>query len=106
MDLGTNGTLHVRDFVIPFVEHEASFSAGTKTWFNDLVTAWDPAPSQHIITTDLPQEALIVREFANLVADIKTKGSKPEKHLANTEQKDAAVKASIDGGFVLVDVVG
>ncbi|KAL9665843.1 hypothetical protein QQ045_000164 [Rhodiola kirilowii] len=113
MDLtavGTNGTLHVRDFVIPFVEHEASFSAGTKTWFNDLVTAWDPAPSEHIITTDLPQEALMVREFANLVADIKTKGSKPEKHWPTLSRKTQlivdAVKASIDGGFVPVDVVG
>lgn len=108
--VGTNGTLTVRDFVIPYEEHEASFSAGTKSGFNDLVTAWSPAPSEHFITTDLPQEALMVREFANLVTDIKTKGATPNKQWPTLSRKTQlildAVKASIDGGFVSVEVVG
>uniref|UniRef100_A0A7N0TJ87 Oxidoreductase n=1 Tax=Kalanchoe fedtschenkoi TaxID=63787 RepID=A0A7N0TJ87_KALFE len=108
--IGTKGTLHVRDFVIPYEEHEASFSVGTKTGFDDLVTRWIPRPGEHVISTDLPQEALMVREFANLVADAKTKGSVPEKKWPTLSRKTQmildAVKASIDGGFVPVEVVG
>ncbi|KAG4397837.1 hypothetical protein AAZX31_10G207700 [Glycine max] len=62
--IGTRGTLHVHDFVIPYHEKEASFLAGTETGFNDLVTGWDKQPSKNTVTTDLPQEALLVKEFA------------------------------------------
>lgn len=53
--IGTKGTLHLQDFVIPFEEEKASFSAGTECWFTDLVTGWVPKPSEHTILTDLPQ---------------------------------------------------
>ena len=36
-------------------------------------------PSEYVVTTNLPQEALMVREFSDLVADNKRNGSKPEQ---------------------------
>lgn len=105
---GTKGTLHVNDFIIPFQEEEAYFSTGTKTGFDELVTGWLPQPSKQVITTDLPQEARMVREFANLVRAIKN-GSKPETKWPTISRKTQlvldAVKASIDKGFKPVEVV-
>lgn len=106
--VGTKGTLHLHDFVIPFQEKEASFSAGSESAFNELMTAWVPQPSKHTIRTDLPQEVLMVREFARLVENIKVKGLKPEKKWPTISRKTQlvldAVKASIERGFEPVEV--
>ncbi|KAK9270256.1 hypothetical protein L1049_025833 [Liquidambar formosana] len=108
--VGTNGALHIHDFVIPFQENEASFSAAAESGFTELVTGWEPMPSEHIIVTDLPQEALMVEEFSSLVGSVKGNGSKPEKKWATLSRKTQlvldAVKASIDRGFEAVEVVG
>ncbi|POO00282.1 Glucose-fructose oxidoreductase, bacterial [Trema orientale] len=105
--IGTKGTLHVNDFVIPFQEHEAYFSAATKSGFSELVTGWVPQPSKHVITVDLPQEVRMVREFSNLVGAIK-KGSKPDTKWPTLSRKTQlvldAVKASVDKGFEPVEV--
>ena len=105
--IGTKGTLHVNDFVVPFQEHEACFSAATKTGFNELATGWVPQPSKHIIAVDIPQEAQMVREFSNLVGAIK-KGSKPDTKWPIISRKTQlildAVKASVDKGFEPVEV--
>jgi hypothetical protein len=62
----------------------------------------------HTIGTDLPQEALMVREFARLVENIKVKGLKPEKKWPTISTKTQlvldAVKASIERGFEPVEV--
>ncbi|CAA3011246.1 uncharacterized oxidoreductase At4g09670-like [Olea europaea subsp. europaea] len=106
--VGTNGTLHLHDFVIPFEEKKASFSVATKSGFTDLVTGWEPKPSEHHVTTDLPQEALMVREFSRLVGSIKFDGSKPEIKWPTlsrkTQQVLDAVKLSIERGFEAVEV--
>ncbi|XP_050364666.1 uncharacterized oxidoreductase At4g09670-like [Argentina anserina] len=100
--IGTKGTLHANGFVIPHREKEASFSVASETWFDDLVTCWVPPPSDHIVTTDLPQEALMVTEFSRLVGIVKN-GSAPEKKWPILSRKTQlvldAVKASIDKGF-------
>lgn len=105
--IGTKGTLHVSGFVIPHREKEASFSTALETGFDDLVTCWVPPPSDHIVTTDLPQEALMVTEFSRLVGIVKN-GSKPEKKWPILSRKTQlvidAVKASINKGFELVHV--
>lgn len=104
---GTNGTLHVYDFIIPFKEKECSYIANTKCFFNDLVTGWEPLPSEHIVTTDLPQEVCMVREFSCLVGNIKN-GSKPEQKWPIISRKTQlildAVKTSIETGFAPVDI--
>nr|GLL48035.1 uncharacterized oxidoreductase At4g09670-like [Ipomoea trifida]GMD85117.1 uncharacterized oxidoreductase At4g09670-like [Ipomoea batatas]GMD91184.1 uncharacterized oxidoreductase At4g09670-like [Ipomoea batatas] len=107
--IGTNGTLYLHGFVIPYDEKKASYMTGTKSGFTELVTEWDPKPSEHIVTTDIPQEVLMVEEFSRLVASIKNDGSKPEKKWPTFSRKTQlvldAVKASIEKGFEPVEIV-
>ncbi|EEF35285.1 uncharacterized oxidoreductase At4g09670 [Ricinus communis] len=107
--IGTNGTLHLNDFIIPFEEKECSYTASSKCWFNELVTGWEPPPSQHIVFTDLPQEACMVREFARLVGNIKANGAEPDKTWPTRSRKTQlildAVKTSIERGFEPVKIV-
>ncbi|CAJ2666376.1 oxidoreductase family NAD-binding rossmann fold protein [Trifolium pratense] len=106
--VGTKGTLHVHDFIIPYEETKASFYAASESSFDDLVTKWGSQPSKHIIENDLPQEVLMVSEFSRLVASIKFKNSKPEKKWPAISRKTQlvldAVKASIDKGFEPIQI--
>ncbi|KZV57845.1 hypothetical protein F511_03414 [Dorcoceras hygrometricum] len=106
--VGTNGTLHFHDFVIPFEEKQASFTTAVKSGFTELVTGWEPKPSEHIVVTDLPQEALMVKEFCGLVQSIKFHGKKPEKKWPTLSRKTQlvldAVNASIASGYTTVEV--
>jgi len=108
--MGTKGTLHLSDFVIPFEESSAEFSICSDGGFNDLVTGWKSLPSKHVINTELPQEARMVAEFSRLVGGIKGSGSKPEKKWPEITRKTQlvldAVKASIEKGFEPVEIVG
>ncbi|KAL0324919.1 UNVERIFIED_CONTAM: putative oxidoreductase [Sesamum radiatum] len=107
--VGTNGTLHLHDFVIPFEERNASFSTSVESGFTELVTGWEPKPSQHTVTTELPQEALMVSEFSRLVGSIKFENAKPEKKWPTLSRKTQlvldAVKASIERGYEIVEVI-
>ncbi|XP_060173198.1 uncharacterized oxidoreductase At4g09670 [Lycium barbarum] len=112
MDLtavGTKGTLHLHDFIVPYEEKKASFVSAVESGFKELVTGWEPKPSEHTVMTDLPQEALMVREFSRLVGSIKNEGAKPEKKWPALSRKTTlvldAVKASIKKGFEAVDIV-
>jgi predicted dehydrogenase len=106
--VGTNGTIHVTDFVLPYEEKSVEFHVASKSNFNDLHTGWDPLPSKHVVATDLPQEARMVQEFARLVQGIRDAGGKPEgKWPAITRKTQLvldAVKASIDKGSEPVEV--
>ncbi|KAI8016643.1 putative oxidoreductase [Camellia lanceoleosa] len=57
--LGTKGNLHIHDFAIPLQENVASYHAGSQFRI--------PMMSEHAVANDLPQEALMVSEFAGLV---------------------------------------
>lgn len=48
-------------------------------------------PSEQKVTTDLQQEALMVRQFARLVASIEGNGLEPEKKWAITSRKTRAI---------------
>ena len=98
--VGTNGTIHVTDFVIPHEERPAEFHVASKSSFAELDIGWD-LPSKHVVATDLPQEALMVQEFARLVQGIRDAGGKPE---GKTQLALDAVKASIDKGSEPVEV--
>ncbi|KAL3830487.1 hypothetical protein ACJIZ3_019289 [Penstemon smallii] len=106
--VGTNGTLHLHDFVVPFEENKASFSTAVKSGLIDLVTGWETKPSQHTVNTELPQEALMVKEFSRLVGSIKFEGGKPEKKWSSFSRKTQlvidAVKVSIEQGYVPVEI--
>ncbi|KAF2291043.1 hypothetical protein GH714_019564 [Hevea brasiliensis] len=106
--IGTKGTLHVDDFIVPFNEKEAPYATSSKSWFNELVTGWEPLPSQNMVFVDLPQEACMVREFARLVGNIKVNGAKPDQTWPTRSRKTQlildAVKTSIERGFEPVEI--
>ncbi|XP_039145294.1 uncharacterized oxidoreductase At4g09670 [Dioscorea cayenensis subsp. rotundata] len=106
--LGSKGTLHLGDFVIPYEESSAAFSFASNSGFKELVTGWNPLPSKHVVMTELPQETRMVGEFARLVSSIKSSGSKPESSWPAKTRKTQlvldAVKASIDKGFEPVEI--
>ncbi|KAA8537989.1 hypothetical protein F0562_027431 [Nyssa sinensis] len=106
--LGTKGTLRVHDFVVPLQEKVAPFYVSSNSRFMELALGCEPIPGEHAVTTELPQEALMVREFAGLIGSIKS-GSKPEKKWPILSRKTQmvldAVKVSIERGFKPVEVV-
>ncbi|KAF5953301.1 hypothetical protein HYC85_006157 [Camellia sinensis] len=105
---GTKGNLRIHDFVIPFQENVGQFYAASKSKFAELALGCEPIPSEHAVMTDLPQEALMVSEFARLAANIERNGSKPEKKWPTISRKTQlaldAVKALIEKGFEPVEV--
>ncbi|ONK58484.1 uncharacterized protein A4U43_C09F13520 [Asparagus officinalis] len=108
--LGTKGTLHLSDFIIPYEESSAEFSFSSNAGFDELVTRWDPMPSKHVVATESPQEVRMVAEFARLAAGIKRSGLEPERKWPEITRKTQlvldAVKASIGKGFEAVEIVG
>uniref|UniRef100_A0A0D9XJG8 Gfo/Idh/MocA-like oxidoreductase N-terminal domain-containing protein n=1 Tax=Leersia perrieri TaxID=77586 RepID=A0A0D9XJG8_9ORYZ len=106
--IGTNGMLHVTDFVIPYEEKSAPFDMATKSKLVKLEIGWDPLPSKHVIPADLPQEVLMIQEFSRLVQNIRDSSGKPdEKWPAITRKTQVvmdAVKTSIDNEFGPVDI--
>lgn len=108
--IGTKGTLHVTDFIIPYEEGKGSFRFVTDAGFTELVTGWDRVPSKHNVITDLPQEARMVQEFARLVKLIKEEGKEPEMKWPEISRKTQlvidAVKKSVDNGFEPVEIIG
>eukprot|EP01018_Ginkgo_biloba_P037833 Gb_11249 [translate_table: standard] len=74
---GIKGTLHLHDFLIPYEENSASFTFSSGVKFVGIQTSWEPNPSEHLVTTKLPQEALMVQEFTSLVRDIFVNGGNP-----------------------------
>uniref|UniRef100_A0A803M269 Gfo/Idh/MocA-like oxidoreductase C-terminal domain-containing protein n=1 Tax=Chenopodium quinoa TaxID=63459 RepID=A0A803M269_CHEQI len=107
--VGTNGTLLINDFIIPCNEAEVSFSAASKTWFVDKALGWTHKSSEHVVSTDLPHEALMVKEFSALVDGIKHRGLTLEEKWPTISRKTQlvidAVMASIDKGCQPVEVV-
>ncbi|PKA49095.1 putative oxidoreductase [Apostasia shenzhenica] len=107
--IGSKGALHLSDFIVPFEENAAGFTFASDSWFTDLVTGWQPLPSKHVVSTDLPQEALMVTEFSKLVGAIKDSGSKPERKWPIISRKTQAVldavKTSIDNGSQPAEIV-
>ena len=74
---GSNGSLHLRDFIIPYGETSASFDLTLGAKFVDLHIGWNVRPEEVHVANELPQEALMVQEFSRLVAGIRDCGSKP-----------------------------
>lgn len=107
--IGSKGTLRFNDIVIPYEEDKVSYTTGIECTYNDLATGWGVKPSEHIVTTDIPQDALMVKEFCNLVAKIKYEGAEPDNTWPIISRKTQAVldavKASIDSGRKPVDIV-
>ncbi|CAL5326688.1 unnamed protein product [Camellia sinensis] len=106
MDLalyGSNGSLHVEDFIIPYEENSAFFDFTSGAKFVDLHIGWNVKPQRVQVASQLPQEALMVQEFSRLVKGIRDSKSSPDSKWAkisrSTQLVMDAVKKSIDLGF-------
>ncbi|XP_073128136.1 uncharacterized oxidoreductase At4g09670-like [Henckelia pumila] len=106
--IGTKGTVHLKDFVVPLEENKACFYTTEKSGSCELQRGMGPKPNEHIVTTELPQETLMVSEFSRLVGCLKFEGAKPEKMWPILSRKTQlvldAVKVSIDRGHQIVEV--
>ena len=75
----------------------------------ELAVGWGPPPAERTVATDLPQEALMVREFARLVKDVRDNGGRPEAKWPDITRKTQAVmdavKASIDKGCEPIEIM-
>lgn len=67
---GSKGTLELDDFVIPQKEHLCSYRVKEAATWEDRSTGWGAREAVHHVKTLLPQEALMVQEFAKLVGNI------------------------------------
>ncbi|XP_071717314.1 uncharacterized oxidoreductase At4g09670-like [Rutidosis leptorrhynchoides] len=105
--LGTKGNLRVHDFVVPFTETVGHYYVVSNSKWVKL--GLDPEPSEFKITTELPQEALMVQEFARLVERIHSGDAKPEKKWPMLSRKTQvvidAIVASINDGYEPFEVV-
>ncbi|XP_045826345.1 uncharacterized oxidoreductase At4g09670-like [Trifolium pratense] len=105
MDLaicGSNGSMHLRDFIIPYNETSAKFDFTFGAKFVDLHIGWNVRPEEVHVANKLPQEALMVQEFARLVASIRDCGSHPSIKWPEISRKTQvvvdAVKKSLELG--------
>ncbi|KAI3451335.1 hypothetical protein Pfo_008000 [Paulownia fortunei] len=111
MDLavcGSNGTLHVEDFIIPYEENSAGFSFTSGATFVDLHIGWNVKTQEVQVATQLPQEAMMIQEFSGLVKGIKDLRLQPDTKWAQTSRITQlvldAVKNSIDNGYIAVQI--
>lgn len=107
--LGSNGCVRVHDFVIPFQENVGLFYVHANTMFAERQLGAEPAPAEHVVTTDLPQEALMVKEFSCLVQRMEHEGGDCDNKWGVISRKTQlvvdAVKVSIEKDFLPVEVV-
>ncbi|GKB75477.1 hypothetical protein Tco_0942372 [Tanacetum coccineum] len=104
---GTKGTLRVHDFIVPFNARVGPYFAVSDSKWIGL--GCEPKPSEFRIPTVLPQEVLMVEEFARLIGGIFSGKAKPEKKWLMISRKTQAiidaVVASIKKGYEPVEVV-
>ncbi|KAF9625293.1 hypothetical protein IFM89_020879 [Coptis chinensis] len=111
MDLvlyGTNGSIHLEDFTIPYEESSASCDLSSGANFAELQVGWTVKPVKVQVASELPQEALMVQEFARLVENIKKNGKSPDGKWPEISRKTQlvldAVGKSIELGCKPVDI--
>lgn len=105
---GSNASIHVNDFIIPYQEDSASFELSTRAKFAELHIGWNVVPQEVSVDLELPQEVLMVQELARLAQGIGRYGHKPDSKWPEISRKTQlvldAVKRSIDLGCKLVQL--
>lgn len=104
MDLaicGSNGSLHLRDFIIPYQETSAFFDFTLGAKFVDLHIGWNVKPEEVHVANKLPQEALMMQEFARLVASIRDNGSYPSTKWPEISRKTQLVVDAVNKSLEL-----
>ncbi|KAL8194038.1 hypothetical protein R6Q57_026280 [Mikania cordata] len=104
--LGSKGSFHVEDLIIPYEESSASFSFTSGAAFVHLQLGWNMKEKEVQVHNELPQEALMVKEFSRLVKGIKDSTIGPDTKWGDISRSSQvvldAVKSSIDIGFKMV----
>ncbi|KAK9062120.1 hypothetical protein SSX86_019305 [Deinandra increscens subsp. villosa] len=104
--LGSKGSFHVEDLIIPYEESSASFSCTSGASFADLHIGWNMKEQEVQVRNELPQEALMVKEFSRLVKGIKDSKIRPDTMWGDISRASQivldAVKSSVDSGFKVV----
>jgi hypothetical protein len=104
MDLaicGSNGSMHLKDFIIPYNETSAKFEFAFGAKFVDLHIGWNVRPEEVHVANKLPQEALMVQEFARLVASIRDCGSHPSSKWLEISRKTQVVVDAVNKSLEL-----
>ncbi|GFZ09579.1 NAD(P)-binding Rossmann-fold superfamily protein [Actinidia rufa] len=111
MDLalrGSNGSVHLEDFIIPYEESCAFFDFTSGAKFADLHIGWNVKPERVEVSSTLPQEALMVQEFGRLVKGVRDCGRSPDEKWPEISRMTQlvldAVNKSIDLGFVPISL--
>ncbi|KAL8246791.1 hypothetical protein R6Q59_008007 [Mikania micrantha] len=104
--LGSKGSFHVEDLIIPYEESSASFSFTSGAAFVNMQLGWNMKDKEVQVHNELPQEALMVKEFSRLVKGIKDSKIGPDTKWGDISRSSQvvldAVKSSIDIGFKMV----
>ncbi|XP_073013389.1 uncharacterized oxidoreductase At4g09670-like [Typha latifolia] len=106
MDLsvqGASGSLRVHDLAIPFREDSALFEFNCRAEFAELHIGWTRKPEEVVVASGLPQEALMVEEFAKQVQLMRSSRCPPTAKWPDISRKTQlvldAVKRSIETEF-------
>ncbi len=89
--MGSRAVLDIGDFVIPVKEDVATFQFNQGSAWVDRSTGWTRNTHVHEVKTELPQEALMFREFAQLVKGIITGTGKPNPIWPSVSKKTQAI---------------
>ncbi|KAI4380208.1 hypothetical protein MLD38_006426 [Melastoma candidum] len=107
---GTTGIIRVSDIITPFQDKYATFYSSSVSDFAEVEPGqWAPAPKEHRVDADVPQEVVMVSEFARLVSGINTRVSKPDEEWVNISRKTQlvldAVKDSLMKNYQSVEII-
>lgn len=101
--IGSNGSVRVKDLAIPMDEDAASIEFTPRAKFAELHIGWDTKPEKVTVTTELPQEALMIREFTDSVRRTEdTVESRWPEISRKTQLVLDSIKRSIENGCTLV----
>ncbi|KAF7816312.1 putative oxidoreductase [Senna tora] len=104
MDLaicGSNGSVHLKDFIIPYKETSASFEFTSGAKFVDLHIGWNVTPEEVRVDCELPQEVVMVQELARLVQGIRDCGSSPSSKWPEISRKTQLVLDAVNKSIEL-----
>ncbi|KAG9451199.1 hypothetical protein H6P81_011164 [Aristolochia fimbriata] len=100
---GSRGAIHVTDFIIPFAEDAATFTFSGRGGFggeDGMHLGWETTPEDVRVELRIPQEALMVQEFATLVKGV-WGGAAPERKWAEVSRKTQLLLDAVDKSIKL-----
>eukprot|EP00897_Mesotaenium_endlicherianum_P007319 jgi/Mesen1/6615/ME000034S06074 len=84
---GTKGVVTLEDFVIPLQEDKCSFRIDSKGGLAENATKCTTEFSRHEVQLTLPQEALMLQQFASIVQGVKSGTQAPDAYWPSVSRK-------------------